>query len=397
MNDALHYPDAALDADLRAMDPADADLSQRQLAHKAQLRARLLACDPPARQRAGHAATAAAPVRLEPTRRRRARFAQVRWALPAAAAVGLGTAIVLTGGPTPSPAYASWTPTPAPVTGASLATAEQACRENLAETLRASRDAPAEERPTTDPMSARTVVAEQRGQFVFLAMSTADSSDTQCFFEASDLTKVQGSTGGLATASTPPPVPLKTGQVEAGSPGMSSGPEGSYAFVVGRVARGTTAVTVRAGGERITATVMNDHFAAWWPVPAETTGPDLDHLSPAYDVTTADGRLIPDATDVMGAKDTLEPGPDQIGRISVGGGASENGFVATLEGHAGENVTSVTIHAGSTHLSVPVSKGTFAAEWPSTEPTGPGEVTFDLHLRDGSVRTGVEPAGGLGS
>lgn len=63
-------------------------------------------------------------------------------------------------------------------------------------------DGPANTRPTAQAESARTVIAEQRGEFAFLSMVTSDSSTAQCFFDASDLTLVQGSTDGFHTPSS---------------------------------------------------------------------------------------------------------------------------------------------------------------------------------------------------
>lgn len=72
-------------------------------------------------------------------------------------------------------------------------------------------------------------------------------------------------------------------------------------------------------------------------------------------------------------------------------------------GRAGADVVSVTIHVDGRTLRVPVTDGSFTAQWPaassapsaSSASSAAGEAPrFDLHLRDGSVLTDQRPVGG---
>ncbi len=394
--------DVLLDDAIRRHDVADATMTPDRIARRDALLTRILAA-PPADDAAAPvgepAEPAQAPALLSQARERRGRDTSgaparrsravrvARWALPAAAAAGLAGVLALTGGPS-TPAYASWTPRPTPVTGAERQTAETACRANLAESLRTMADVPADQRPTVDPQAVRTVVAERRGDFVFLSMADDRGSTSQCFFEAGDLSQVRGATGGLATAQSAAPVALTPGQVEAGGAGASSGPEGSYAFTTGRVAAGTRAVTIRTGGQTIQASLAGQHFAAWWPqrvLPPNSVNPPI-----AYDVTTAAGTVVTDARDVLGSQPPA-PGPREIGAIATGGGASQDGSVATVSGRAGAQVASVTVHVDGRTIEAPVTDQVFTAQWPSPATSDPGAMTFDVHLRDGTVLRDQRP------
>lgn len=324
------------------------------------------------------------------------RMRVARWAVPAAVAAGLAGVFALGNTVGSGPAYASWTPDPTPVTGPNLVTAEDSCRASLVDSLAHQGDVPADIRPTTDPASARTVVAERRGDFVFLSMVAADTSTWQCFFRAGDLSRPSGTTGGLATAQSPPAstVPVPPGTVEAGGAGSSSGPEGTYAFTVGRVDPGTKAVTVRTGGQTINASVADGHFAAWWPDRERA----VNSVQPpiAFDVTRADGQVVTDAPNSFGDPvDGAPIGARQIGAIAQGGGVGEDGSnVATISGRAGADVVSVTVHADGHTVQAPVVDQVFTAQWPAPTAQGPGPATFDLHLRDGSVLLDQRPVTG---
>lgn len=288
---------AQLDSALRSLDVADRDLGPDQTARKDALLSTLLAEGPISDLGGGRRTRGGG--RPEHGGRRRA----ARWLIPAAAAAGLATVFAVTGGPGGvggSTAYASWSATPQPVDAATRAAAERACRDNLRNDLdRIARDVPAEQRPITDPDALRTVVADKRGAFLFLAMSGSDGSTQECFLRAGDPTRVNGATGGLATKDSVVPVPLGPGEVEWWGGGKSSGPEGSYAFTTGRVGPGVTAVTIRTAGQSIQATVTGGSFAAWWP--AAQTPPNAPSPAEAYDLTLAGGRVIKDAPNAAGS------------------------------------------------------------------------------------------------
>ncbi|AKT50606.1 hypothetical protein [Arsenicicoccus sp. oral taxon 190] len=220
----------------------------------------------------------------------------VRWLVPVGAAAALALAFALADGPGEPHAYASWSPTPQPVEAKPLATAEKACLDNLRDDLARMAKDVADQRPTTDPDTMRTVVAEKRGGFLFLAMSAPDGSTQQCFFTTSDPATVNGVTGGLATASSAAPVALKDGQIEAWGGGKSSGPEGTYSFTTGRLGPGVRAVTIRTQGRDVNATVNAGNFAAWWP--STPTPADAPSPGETYDLTLADGRVVRNAPNV---------------------------------------------------------------------------------------------------
>ncbi|MCG7322864.1 hypothetical protein [Arsenicicoccus bolidensis] len=391
--------DAQLDRALRSLDVADRDLGPGQAARKDALLSTLLAEGPVSdlgggrRTRDGRRPERGG--RPDHGGRRRA----ARWLIPAAAAAGLATVFAVTGGPGGvggSTAYASWSATPQPVDAATRATAEQACRDGLRGSLSSmSQDVPADQRPTTDPGAIRTVVAEKRGNFLFLAMSAPDGSTQQCFFGADDPSQVDGATGALVTKDSAVPAALMPGQIEWWGGGRSSGPEGTYAFTTGRVGPGVTAVTIRTAGQSIQATVTGGSFAAWWP--AAQTPPNAPGPAEAYDLTLADGRVVKDAPNAgdqgrqAGQGAQVEPGARQVAAITQGGGASEGGprFV-TVSGRAGVDVTAVTVHAGGRSATATLQDGAFTAELP--EGTDTAAATFDLTLKDGTVLRGQKPA-----
>lgn len=402
--------DRQLDAALRAFDAADHQLDADQLRRKDALLEDLLA------DRAGHAARGTLPRDPHPSSenaphgnesgdspdspgsfapvvalgRRRMRVA--RWLIPVAAAAGLVGALTI-GGQGGAPAYASWTPTPTPVTGATLTNAEKACRASLAEQQSHMAELPPELRPTTRPETARTVVAERRGDYLFLAMATADGSTAECFLDADTPDRVEGMTGSASTPSSPPPAALRGGQFEVPGAGSSSGPEGSFAFTQGRVGPDVTGLTLRTEGRTVQATVSDGHFAAWWPSTAAGGSGPAPQI--AYDVTLAGGTVLRDATPVTpgAAADRPAPGPRQIGRIEIGGGADDTGAqVRTVAGQVGAQVTGVTVVVNGTPVTARVADGTFDAQWPSRADGPEPTLRYDLTLSDGTVLRDQQPA-----
>ena len=418
--------DRALDDALRALDVADRSLDESQLTRKQALLRDLLTSDALGEVLAGDAprggagksgdttATAdttaaadttattsattstpatstAAPV-VPISAGRRGRLSPVRWLIPAAAAAALVGAMVIGGQSGEKAAYASWTPDPTPVTGEVLSRAEAACRAGWSESSSRQADLPPDLRPITKAEDLATVVAEQRGDYLFLAMAADDGSTTQCFFDADDPSRPHGMTGGAATGGTPLSAVLAPEQIEGSGGGAASGPEGSYAFAVGRVGEDVKGVTVHAEGTDVRATVTNGHFAAWWPSkPVQEPAPSQDLR---FEVTLADGTVRSDVDAGPGAPRVTEPGPRQVGALSRGGGVSDQGSVATVAGHVGSEVVGVTIDVGGRKVAATVSDGTFSAEWPSPTEGSVPPLTFDLTLRDGTVLTGQQPAEG---
>ncbi len=375
MIDRTTLDDHELDAALRELDAASTALSPAQRARKEALLDNVLREQPDG---------PAAPVVELPRRRRRA----ARWLVPVAAASGLVTVLFVTGGPGDTPAYASWTSEARPVTGDVLTTAEKACRTSMAETNSRLSEVPADQRPTTRPETAKTVVAEKRGNYLFLAMTTDDGSTAQCFFDADDPARVQGMTGGSSTPSSPRPKPLQPSQIEGDGGGMSSGPEGSYAFAQGRVGSGIKGVTLRTEGRTVRATVAGGYYAAWWPTQA---GPEPGPPPAiAYDVTLGDGTVRKDVS-ASDEPARAEPGPRQIGLVERGGMTSQDGEFSTASGRVGAQVTGVTLRIGGRKVVATVENGTFRAQWPSESSGELSAVTYDLTLADGTILTGQQP------
>lgn len=386
----IHLHDDDLDAALRALDAADTHLAPEQQARKAALLESILTS---AESAPTEAPAAAGVIPLRPRRTRRERA--VRWLLPVAAAAGLVGVLTLTGGPGDGPAYASWTPTPKPVTGDTLATAETSCKASMAESNSRMGDVPTDQQPTTQVDTAKTVVAEKRGNYLFLAMATDDGSTAQCFFDAGDPSQIQGMTGGTTTAQSPKPRTLGPRDLEGSGVGSSSGPEGSYAFTQGRVGADIAGVTVHSDGATAEATVSNGYFAAWWPATARAAGAPDPAIT--YDVTLRNGTVLKNADDVS-HDEPAAPGPRQIGRVERGGGAIEgSGTVATAAGVVGEQVTGVTVNVAGQRIVATVSGGTFTAQWPAelTDETPP--ATYDLTLSDGTVLKAQKPVSGVDS
>lgn len=370
--------DVDLDATLRSLDAAPAQLTDDQLDRKAALLASLV----------GHAVPV---VDLAGARRRRAG----RWAralIPAAAAAAVVGMLVLPGSPGTPRAYASWTPQARPVVGDALTRSSAACRAAMADTERGDGGVPPELRPDVRAETARTVVAEQRGDFLFVALATASGATAQCFLRADDPGRVYGTTGSAPTASTPPPRVLAADRIEAEGGGLASGPEGSYAFAQGRVGSEVRAVTLRVDGATVHATVSDGWFAAWWPAPAASGPSPSPNI--AYDLTLTSGAVVKDADPGLGQGKA--PGPREIGRIEAGGGATDQGMVQTVAGHAGSEVVRVTVRVGGTSVSVPVTDGVFTASWPSEVADAP-TPTYDLTLADGTILRGQKPVSGAGS
>lgn len=370
--------DVDLDSTLRSLDAAPAQLTDHQVDRKAALLASILDEAEPVADLGG-------------ARRRRAG----RWAraiIPAAAAAAVVGLLVLPGSPGAPSAYASWTPEPRPVVGDALTRSSTACRAAMTDMAGRDGDVPPELRPDVRAATARTVVAEQRGNFLFVAMATDTGATAQCFLRADDPGRVYGTTGSAPTASTPPPAVLAADQIESDGAGLTSGPEGSYAFAQGRVGKDVRAVTLRVGDVTLDATVSDGWFAAWWPTAASSG------ISPspiiAYDLTLMSGAVVPDAD--PGLEQGKVPGPREIGRVESGGGATESGLVQTVAGHAGSDVVRVTVRVGDTSVSAPVTDGVFTAIWPSEVADAP-TPTYDLTLRDGTILQDQKPVSGAGS
>lgn len=387
--------DTAFDTLIRSLDPAHVQEGAEHEARRDALLDRILAA--PAEADGATEATGSA------TRHARRSRRAVWWLAPVAAAAAVGTALALNLPGQQQTAYASWTAEPTPITGELLTAVETACRNDLAESLSHLQDAPAAERPTTDPATARTVAAERRGDYVLTALVTSDGSDQVCLSAADRPTQVLSSSGGLASAGSPAPRALTATQVESTGGGSSSGPEGTLFIATGRVAPDTKAVTLQvSGGPTVTATVRDGNYVAWWPDSSLPTTDASGMLPPplvGITLTTADGTTVTDPEEVGYAP--VRPGPQQIANVGQGGGGSAEGdgagTVVTVDGYAGEQVASVTVHLDGASATTSVTQGRFSVAIPSETPEADGTPTFDLTLTDGTVLHDQTPLRHAGS
>ncbi|MEL4504241.1 hypothetical protein AAEX63_03590 [Luteococcus sp. H138] len=353
--------DHDLDHTLRTLDIADTELSEAQLTRKQALLDGLLEENSPV-------------VSLDARRVRRSRA--VRWLLPAAAAAAIAVPLTLWGGPaaTRSTAYASWTASGRHIGPDTARTISEACRENVRENLA---NSAAGSDTTLSPDALRTVVTEQRGDFLFVAMAAPDGSTQQCFLTASHPTRVEGAAGGWASKDSLPPVVLGPHQVETQTGGQASGAEGDLAFTMGRVGKDITAVTIHIAGRDVEATVSNGHFAAWWPAPE--LAPNSPKPTETYDVTLANGRTLINVPNVFSGGRDQDPAARTVGKLTIGGGSQ----VATLGGRVGAHVTGVTVLADGKQAKARIIDGTFAVEFPKG--TKLDNPRFDLTLDDGTA------------
>ena len=379
-------PADPLDPELRALDVAVGVLDDVARDRKTALLASLVSA-PVALST--HVAPANLAGRRDPGRRRRPR---AWWLIPAAAATVVGL-LVLPGGVAPK-AYASWTPTPGAVSAADLKLAADACQARLVE-MSKPEEFPADQTPMVKPETAKVIIADRRGAYVFVALRTDTDSTIECLSAADSPAAVTSAGAGLTTRATSAPSLLTATQLDASGGAMASGPEGSLISAIGRVGSGVRAVTIRSEGRAVQATVSDGYFAAWWPTTSlGKTEPILDPIV-TYDVTLSDGQVLTDVDPGRTGRQVL-PGPRQIGTVIQGGGLDGSQAVATVAGRAGAEVKTVRIQAGDKITDAPVVDGVFTAKWnvASVESAPSSDAyRYTLTLTDGTVLTDVTPVG----
>ncbi len=368
MKDLHLTDDATLDAVLRSMDPASPDLTDVQRARGEELLTSL---------------TTQPESITPPTPIRRARMA--RWLVPAAAASVLVVGSLFVPNPTVTPpAFADWTPKPTPVAEPLLSKSAENCRNAWAR----SENPDDPQSPIIKPETARVVLAEQRGSHIFVAMVTDTGADAQCM--ANDNGSVHSLSSGAPTDEYSHPTVAPT-EITGGSVGYSlEGTEG-YAYVQGEAGDQVREVTIRWGDQTVNATVSDGHYAAWWPVTTDDL-PLGGTIDVVLDVTLADGTVLKDVDTDLTRELGPKPGPTEVGRIAIGGGAGDGEFFEMVEGLAGERVTAVTVHIGGDDHVAEVKNGSFSATWsvdelPEQEMPQP---TFTLTLDDGTVLERVD-------
>jgi hypothetical protein len=192
----------------------------------------------------------------------------------AAVVVGVVAAVSLVGLGTNAPrAFAGWSATPTASSGDQARRAEEACVPNLPTSAgieHAQETAAGRHEPWPIPDiptgSWRTVLIDSRGPYTMILFVAAHgAAEMSCF---SGRLPTRGSLGGSFATRTPPPVPA--GHVSNVSSGSRTTPpdEGSQHFseLVGRTGPGVTGVHLRLrDGRRVTASLANGWFLAWWP------------------------------------------------------------------------------------------------------------------------------------
>ena len=189
--------------------------------------------------------------------------AVVAGAVVAVSLVGLGT-------DTPR-AFAGWSATPSAHSGTHVRQVQEACRSRLPTSARirhAQETASGRHLPSPIPSitagSWRAVVIDTRGPYTtILFVAAHGAAELSCFSG-----RQPASLGG--SFATHPPGPVPAGHVSIVSSGSTTTPpaEGSQHFsqVVGRTGPGVTGVTLTLrDGTRVTASLANGWFLAWWP------------------------------------------------------------------------------------------------------------------------------------
>jgi hypothetical protein len=210
----------------------------------------------------------------------------------AAAVAGAVVAVSLVALGTDTPrAFAGWSATPSVHRGDQAKKTQEACRSRLpasAHVKHAQETASGPHKPWPIPSvtagSWRTVVIDSRGPYTMILFAAAHGAAELSCFSAGHQQPI--SLGGSFATHPPPPVPA--GHVSIVSSGSTTTPpnEGSQHFsqLVGRTGPGVTRVTLRLRDRtRVTASLANGWFLAWWPGTQRGT---------ATEVTTSKGTAV---------------------------------------------------------------------------------------------------------
>ncbi len=246
---------------LAPFDVAAGPLTDSDLARAAVALERILATDP-------HAAPAAR--RQGPPRRSGLGRLRDRRLLLVPAA-GLAAAAVTFAVPWPGgmqAAYATWTPTPTPMTSEQQDLAVRACAPEIGK----------------DVASLATVLAERRGDIALLVAKTPGSPqggpvwDCHLLWPASEAEPTVFGVGGMS------------GFLGFTDDGDMTVVQGDVSAFAGRSTEPVGDVTVIVDGERVTASVVDGWFAAWWPQSLLDRG-DGSARDVQIEVSHADGSV----------------------------------------------------------------------------------------------------------
>ncbi|GEM_PF-3094652 len=206
-----------------------------------------------------------------------------RWVLVGTLAfVPLAAAVLVPGLVGSNPAYATWTSVPLAVNN--LPAAERSCRALLAPDVAVPRpplaNTPEGTRWATpaDLAASTASVAERRGTWNLLVMTTPDGFEGVCLMDDAQSPHGMGSTLVRHVTGLKPFQVTPLGWIQGG--------DGGYDLVSGHAGADVTEVWVRDGlGLAVKATVTNGYYAAWWPDSAQP----LIHRDPTLTIVLSDG------------------------------------------------------------------------------------------------------------
>ncbi|MGH9091128.1 MAG: hypothetical protein ACRDZR_07105 [Acidimicrobiales bacterium] len=207
----------------------------------------------------------------------------------AAASLGTAGGIVVAGlGPGAVAAYAAWSPTPTIASPGQVSAADSLCVEEATQSF--SQATPA--LGVGAPQSWRAVADDVRGPYTLVVLEATSATGTD---QGSCLT----GPGALATGSLMVAEPSGSATTPAPgtvSQGYAFGPGSDTTVLVGAVGSGVSGVTIAlSDGTRVTATVANGFYAAWWPgdfSPVSTTVTTVSGTSTQRLAAPASGRVI---------------------------------------------------------------------------------------------------------
>lgn len=206
------------------------------------------------------------------SKRRKIRAALVSTPLVAASGAAAFFALGTAG---TSPAFASWHAVPSTPTAKIAAEAEKACNPSSAGASAAGKSA------------FTTRLIEQRGDFTYIVMGSADGYEGTCLTQGDPL-KPKMAQGFIAPLKgAPRPDGLLTNSVRQV---QGDTDDEKWQEVTGKMGSNVASLEFLANGTRVKATVKNGYFAAWWPGSQSRFhyGPP----NPDVVITLKDGRNI---------------------------------------------------------------------------------------------------------
>jgi hypothetical protein len=214
------------------------------------------------------------------------------------AAAAAAIAVFTLGAGAPA-AFAGWTRSPSHAARAQVASATGDCAKQLTTMPAGPGSAP----PTTVPGGATPVLTDSRGPFTFVIYAGNGfiaTCATGPGFES--VSASQGTNVGVAPA----------GQVVLSSQHLTTRGGHPYTLVEGHAGAGVTGTTLLLDdGTKVTASLANGWFAAWWPGSQDVT---------AAEVTTSSGTKTQPLPPQPGP-----PPPCKTGRCTQSGGFSSVG------------------------------------------------------------------------